>query len=85
MIRLGNLTIDQMESRSGVEWPAELKEFMGKRHQPEANNIAPGKWHCFDLPFFLACGDMETATTVHGYLLPLAAAFKEQMQIGVQQ
>lgn len=84
MIYLGNLTIEQMESRSGVEWPADLKEYMADRHQPEASNIAAGKWHCFDIPFQLVCGDMETAKTVYGHLSPLSAQFKEALQIGVQ-
>lgn len=81
---LGKLTIDKMEKRSGVEWPAELKEFRADRHQPQASNIAPGKWHCLNLPFHLVCGDMETAQAVYGHLSPLASSFKEPMQIGVQ-
>lgn len=85
MILLGNLTIEQMESRSGVEFPAALKEYMADRHQPAASNIAAGKWHCFDIPFQLVCGDMETAQTVYGHLSPLSASFKEPLQIGVQQ
>jgi len=85
MIALGNLSIDQMEARSGVEWPAELREYMAERHQPQASHIAPGKWHCFDIPFQLVCGDMETAQAVYGHLSPLSAKFKEPMQIGVEQ
>ncbi|WP_028354790.1 hypothetical protein [Bordetella petrii] len=84
MIRLGNLTIDQMEARSGAKWPAELKEYLAGRHQPEASNIAHGKWHCFDIPFQLVCGDIGTAQTVYDHLSPLSAEFKEPLQIGVQ-
>ncbi len=83
-IMLGNLTVDQMEKRSGIEWPDALKQFLSDRHQPAASNIAPGKWHCFDLPFQLVCGDMETAQTVYDHLSPLARSFKEPLQVGVQ-
>lgn len=81
---LGDLTVEQMESRAGVEFPDELKAYMADRHQPAAANVQPGKWHCFDLPFMLVCGDMETAQAIYNHLLPLTSQFKEPMQIGVQ-
>jgi len=84
VISLGNLTIEQMEKRTGVEWPSELRTLLADRHQDRATDIAPGKWHCFDLPFFLVCGDMETAQTVYDHLRPLSTSFKEPLQIGVQ-
>lgn len=84
MIMLGNLTIEQIEARSGVEWPAALKELMASNHQPQASNVGAGKWHCFDIPFMLVCGDTETAQAIYGHLRPLTSEFKQQMQIGVQ-
>lgn len=84
MIYLGDLTIEQMESRSGVVFPEELKVFMKDRHQPEATGIKAGKWHCFDLPFMLVCGDMKTAQQIYDHLSPMAASFSEPLQIGVQ-
>ena len=83
-IMLGNLTLAEMEKRSGVEWPEELKQYMADRHQPEAANVAPGKWHCFDLPFHLICGDLEMAHKVYDHLKPLSASFATPLQIGVQ-
>ena len=80
---LGNLSVDEMQARSGVEFPVELIEYMQDRHQPEAENIKPGKWHCFDLPFTLVCGDMETAKEFARHLLPLSSKFKQKMQITV--
>lgn len=82
---LGNLTIDEMQSRSGVQFPPELIEYMQSRHQPEADNIKPGKWHCFDIPFTLVCGDIDTAQHIYGYLKPLSASFKQKMGISIQQ
>jgi len=78
---LGNLSLQEMQKRSGVEFPDELLEYMGSRHQEAADKIAPGKWHCFDLPFTLVCGDMETAQSIYNHLVPLTSKFKEQMQI----
>lgn len=83
-IMLGDLTVEQMESRAGVEFPDELKAYMAERYQASASNVQPGKWHCFDLPFFLVCGDMETAQAIYNHLQPLTSQFKEPLQIGVQ-
>lgn len=82
-IMLGNLSVDEMQRRSGVDFPVEFIDYMKDRHQPEAENIKPGKWHCFDLPFMLVCGDMEMAEEVFRHLSPLSDSFKHQMQISV--
>lgn len=82
---LGNLSVDQMQRRSGVKFPPELIEYMNGRHQADAENIKAGKWHCFDAPFTLVCGDIETATEIHERLKPLSKDFKQQMQISVQR
>ncbi|NYT76621.1 hypothetical protein H0A71_06425 [Alcaligenaceae bacterium] len=84
-IMLGNLTIEQAEERSGVTWPDALKEFMKDRHQPSATNVQPGKWHCFDAPFTLVCGDMETAQAIYDHLSKLGSDFKEQLQIALAE
>lgn len=81
---LGNLSVEDMERRAGVTFPDALKEFMADRHQPEASNVKPGKWHCFDLPFQLVCGDIETATAIYEMLKPLGSKMAEPLQIGVQ-
>jgi hypothetical protein len=83
-ILLGNLSIKDMEKRLGVEFPKELVEYMEERHQAPASNIAEGKWHCFEIPFTLACGDSDVAKTIYEFLLPLAGDFKAAMQIAVQ-
>lgn len=80
---LGNLTIDEMERRAGVSFPPELKAYMEDKHQPEASKVHPGKWHCFDIPFTLVCGDMAVAMKIYEYLRPMSAEFKEQMNIAV--
>jgi hypothetical protein len=80
---LGNLKITEIEKRLGVEFPKKLIEFMEERHQESANNVQKGKWHCFDLPFTLVCGDMETASEIHNHLKDLDG-FKTTIQIALQ-
>ncbi len=80
---LGNLTIEEMQKRAGVIFPQELVEYMQRRKQESASNVKAGKWHCFDLPFTLVCGDRETATEIFKYLKPLSPKFKEKMQIAL--
>ncbi len=82
-IFLGNLSIDEMQTRSGVKFPQELVDYMETRKQDKASNIKPGMWHCFDIPFNLVCGDRQTAERIYKYLGPLSKNFKEPMQISL--
>lgn len=84
-IYLGNMTVDEIEKRAGVEFPEELREYMKPRHQSAADNIQPGKWHCFDIPFNLLCGDRATATEIHRHLAPLSKDFKQSLQISLKE
>lgn len=82
-IFLGNLSIPEIERRAGVTFPDDLKTFMEENHQAKASGIEKGKWHCFDIPFFMVCGDYDTAKFIHDKLNNMSAQFKEPMQIGV--
>ena len=82
-IYLGNLSIDEMEKRSGVDFRQELKDYMEPRRQQSAGNIKQGMWHCFDIPFVLVCGDMETATEIYRHLKDFISDFKEPLQISI--
>jgi len=82
-IYLGNLDIAEIERRSGVDFPQELKVFMSDKQQESASNIAEGKWHCFDMPFMLVCGGRKMAEDIYKHLAPLSKQFKEQLQIGL--
>ena len=64
MIMLGNLTLKQIEDRTGISVSADDRAELNEMRQEKAENIAPGKWHCFDLPFILVCGDKPTAEKV---------------------
>lgn len=63
-IMLGNLTLSQIEERTGISISAEDRAELSGMRQEKAENIAPGKWHCFDLPFMIVCGDKPTAEKV---------------------
>ena len=84
-ILLGNLSINEIEKRCGVKFPDELVKYMQERKQESVSNsnIKSGKWHCFDMPFNLVCGDMETATNIYRYLESMSKEFKEKLQISL--
>jgi len=50
-IKLGNLTVDEIEKRCNIKLSDEDKEFLKNTRQDNAQHIEKGKWHCFDLPF----------------------------------
>lgn len=82
-IYLGNLDIEDIERRAGVEFSQALKDYMKDKKQDEAKNIAEGKWHCFDIPFVLVCGGMGIATDIYEHLKPMSGNFKEPLQIAL--
>lgn len=82
-IMLGNLSVSQIENRLGIEFPDEIREFMNQTHQPNANNIGKGKWHCFDIPFNLVCGDIEIATKIFNSIKEKSSECKENFIISV--
>lgn len=84
-IYLGNLSVTDIEKRAGVTFPAALHDFMSGRKQEEASKIAHGKWHCFDLPFVLVCGDIDTAKRIHQHLSALSSRFKEPLRISLSE
>ena len=81
---LGNLTIEEMEKRMGIKIPDGTVEFMNANHQDKAENIAKGKWHCFDIPFMLLCGDKSTAQKIYDGIKHLHKEIKQPLQICVQ-
>lgn len=84
VMMLGNLSISQIERRLGIELTEENREFLNKTHQEEANRIISGKWHCFDIPFFFACGGSAFAKEIIDIFSPYSNKVKIPMQIGVE-
>lgn len=84
-ILLGNLTVSEIEARLGIQFSPELKTILASSHQEKASDILPGKWHCYDIPFTLVCGDRQLATTIYEFLKPLNNALKTQLQIALSK
>jgi hypothetical protein len=82
-IMLGNLTVDEIERRSGVSFSEDLKSLMKATHQLSATNIADGEWHCFDMPFTLVCGGMPFAKKIYDHLRSQTKQFVEPLQIAL--
>ena len=83
-IMLGDLSVSQIEKRLGVDFPNEIRELMKSTHQANASNIAKGKWHCFDIPFNIVCGDMEIATKIFNSVKEKAGEVKETFQFSIR-
>jgi len=83
-IMLGDLSVSEIEKRIGIEFPEEIREFMNQSYQSNAGKIANGKWHCFDIPFVLLCGDVETATKIYNSVKERANECKENLQFCVE-
>ena len=79
-IMLGNLTVTEIEKRTGLDFPEDVKQFMLDTHQVEASKIGKGKWHCFDIPFTIVCGDVETATKIYNSVKGRAGDCKEPLE-----
>ena len=84
-IMLGDQSVYQIESRLGIEFTEDIREFMKNTHQSRANNIEKGKWHCFDIPFNIVCGDIETATKIFNSVKEKSDQCKEALQFSIQQ
>lgn len=63
-IFLGNLSVKQIEERMGIQLGDSERTELSAMRQEKAEHIKSGKWHCFDLPFMLICGDKPTAEKV---------------------
>ena len=83
-IMLGNLSVKQIEERLGIEFPEDTREFLKNSHQAEALHIKPGKWHCFDIPFNVVCGDYDTAKKIYESVKDKSDQCKTSLQFSIQ-
>lgn len=84
-IMLGNLSAAEIQARLGITFPQDLIDFMNETNQAEASNIKKGKWHCFDIPFTLVCGDVETAKRIFNAVKDQSAQCKESLRFSVYE
>ena len=80
-IMLGNLTLSQIESRLGITLTEQERELLNPMRQENAQNIAIDKWHCFDIPFMIVCGNKDTACMVRDIFAKYAGDMKTPLQI----
>ena len=84
-VYLGNLNVDQIEKRIGINFPEDVRDFMSTSHQPSATNIKKGKWHCFYSPFVLVCCDIETAENIFHSIKHCTKDAKEKLIFSIQK
>ena len=84
-IMLGNLSVKQIEERLGIEFPEDTREFLKNSHQAEVSHIKPGKWHCFDIPFNMVCGDYDTAKKIYESVKDKSDQCKTSFQFSIQE
>ena len=82
-VMLGNLSIKEIEKRMGIPFPDDVKEFMSKTRQADAQHVPKGKWHCFDIPFNMVCGDMETAAKIYNSVKARSGEVKQPLQFSI--
>lgn len=80
-IAFGNLTIEEMERRLGINLTTPERAQLIAIRQDITRDLGPEKIHIFDSPFTICCGSVETAHKVMEILSP----YSEQMacKIGV--
>lgn len=64
----GNMSASEMEERPGIRLPGEDRARFDSRRQMKADDVQPGKRHCFDIPFRIVCGDKATGNDAPGIL-----------------
>lgn len=84
-IYLGNLSVEQIEKRTGITLSDKHRDYMKANRQEAINNtpLEVGKWHCFDIPFMIMTGNKETAE----HYIDMLSTYdwsecKEPLQIG---
>jgi len=80
-MKFGDLKTTDIEQRLNITLSDTDRDKLEGMRQSKANNIIPGKWHCFDMPFQILCGDKGTASMVYDILVPYKALMKSNIQI----
>jgi hypothetical protein len=67
-IMLGNLTVGELEKRSGVTFSEEDRRFLGEYRVNHASVIPKDGFHIFDIPFCILCGSREFTQELYGVI-----------------
>ena len=82
-VYLGNLTIEQVESRLGISLNDTERKFFNNTHQSKCANLLANAWHCYDIPFIMHCGSRGMAVQVNDILQRYADQCKVVLQIAI--
>lgn len=80
-IMLGNLSPEQIERRLKIKLTDAHKQELMDAWQQKAEDIADDKWHCFDIPFMLVCGNKATAERFRDLFMTYDLSKAELFQI----
>lgn len=83
MILLGNLSIEQIEQRLDIKFSETDKERLKSFHSEKTDVARQNAWHCFDIPFIIVCGTLNTVSEVMDILTPYSSKMKTKIQIGL--
>lgn len=78
-IALGNLTIKELEEKHGFTLTEEHRSTLEAMRQDNAQHIEKGKFHIFDMPRNILCGDDGTCKKVYSIL----KEYKIKGQVGL--
>ena len=81
-MKIGDFNTTDIEKKLNITLSDTDRDKLEGMRQSKANDIIPGKWHCFDMPFQILCGDKGTASLVYDILAPYRAQMKGIIQIG---
>lgn len=84
-VYLGNMSVEEIEYRIGVKFSDELRTELKETHQANATKVMPGKWHCYDMPFLIVCGDEGLATKIQAELSLPGVKLKTTFRISLQK
>lgn len=78
-IALGNFTIKELEEKHGFTLTDEHRSTLEAMRQDSAQHIEKGKFHIFDIPRSIICGDSNTCQKVYNIL----KEYKIKGQVGL--
>ena len=83
-IQLGNLSTQQICDRLQITLTEQEVETL-ESIRSQAADVPTGRWHGFDMPFSIYCGDKETAIIVRDIYAPYGNQMNKQLRIGFRQ
>jgi len=84
IIQLGNLSTKEICERLQITLTDQEIESL-ESIRSELAEVSRGRWHGFDMPFVIYCGDMETAVIVRDTYAPYSSKMVARLRIQYNQ